>query len=465
MYADKVVLAPMVRANSLSFRVLCLEYGADLVYTEELIDYRLSNCRRLENQALGTIDFVDDQGEIVLRTDPAVEGERLILQIGSNNPERAVKAARLVSNEIVGVDLNFGCPKSFSLSGGMGAALLEQPDQIKSILKTMVQSLDIPISCKIRILPQIDKTLELVKMIEDCGVSCVAVHGRTKDQRPRHDNQDDVIKKISQVLKIPVIANGGSNVIKSYSDVLKFREATEASSVMLARCAMRNPSIFKPENDFEPIERVIEKFLKLSVKYDTPMNRCKYSLQTMLASGHYGPEVLRAFHAAGDYENLCEIFNLSKWYAANKASMQSDYACRPEELANKMLEKFIEDKKQQLHGQLREFVFDTLAYNRRAYGEPNPKAQLNEYLIKNCALGRPKIEVFKLEGQRKNRFHCSMMFQEVFYLNKLHSISKKGAEQATAMLLCERLGLVRLDEYRSRISAGNMARLPADKLA
>jgi tRNA-dihydrouridine synthase 2 len=63
-----------------------------------------------------------------------------------------------------GIDLNCGCPKSFSLKGGMGAALLKKPDKIKHILTSLVQAVAIPITCKIRILPNLEDTLSLVKV-------------------------------------------------------------------------------------------------------------------------------------------------------------------------------------------------------------------------------------------------------------------------------------------------------------
>ena len=456
-YADKVILAPMVRANTLPFRLLCLEYGADLVYTEELIDYRLSKCRRLTNKVLGTVDFVDEHGEIVLRTSPS-EKDQLILQLGSNNPERAVKAAKLVAQDIAGVDFNFGCPKSFSLSGGMGAALLEKPDLIVALLTRSVECLDLPITCKIRILPQLERTLELVKKIEQCGVSAIAVHGRTKDQRQGHDNQDHVLREISKVISIPMIANGGSNHIRSYSDILKFKDKTSASSVMIARSAIKNPSIFKSDNNLNPIETVIERFVKLSVKYDTFVSSIKYVLQTMMASGHYGQEVLQKFHAASDYGKLCDVYNLTEWYDKNKISQSKNDFYDAEQMLNKQLEKCISDKRASLSEQgIKEFVCDSIPYSGRIYGPSSPKSQLNDYVNQNKRnnVTHPVIDVFKLSDQKKNQFYCSMIFNGVFYLNKSHSISKKGAEHATSMLVCERLGLVKLDEYKTKVNACN----------
>ena len=88
----------------------------------------------------------------------------------------------------------------------MGAALLKQPDKIKSILTTLVTNLRIPVTCKIRVLPTLEETVELCKMIESCGVSAIGIHGRTKEERPPHKNRNHFLKAIAEQLKIPVIA-------------------------------------------------------------------------------------------------------------------------------------------------------------------------------------------------------------------------------------------------------------------
>lgn len=284
LYTNKVILAPMVRANSLPFRLLCLEAGADLVYSEELIDYALEKCQRLVNERLGTIDFVDHKGKVLFRTCPK-ERDRVVVQLGSNDPERALRAAKLVSNDVCGIDFNFGCPKSFSISGGMGAAMLEKPDDIRAILTKCVSNLDIPVTCKIRILPNLEKTLDLVKMIESCGVAAIAVHGRTKSERNCHSNNDEFLRRIAETISIPMIANGGSNNIACYSDMIKFRDSVNASSVMIARAAQKNPSIFKSAGCLEPIETVIEKFTRLAVEYDNTIHLTKYTIQKLLAGG------------------------------------------------------------------------------------------------------------------------------------------------------------------------------------
>lgn len=449
LFTNKVILAPMVRQNSLPFRLLCLRLGADLVYTEELIDYRLSSCRRLENKCLNTVDFVDDRGDVIMRTCSQEKG-RLVVQLGSNNPDRALKAAQLVSNDALAIDFNFGCPKSFSLSGGMGAALLEKPAQIRALLTNCVKNLDIPVTCKIRILPKLEDTIELVKMIESCGVSAIAVHGRTKDQRPNHDNNNDCLREISRSVSIPVIANGGSNAIKSYSDAIEFKRTTEASSVMIARAAMKNPSIFKLDDSTIPNNILILEFLKLAVKYDNYVANTKYTTQALMANGHYGSEFIYKFHAAPDLKTMLELFNIGDWYDKNKV-IKNKREYYGDDLEDIELTDMIVRKRSKLLSEGVEMVRDNIPYKAKVYGPLSPKSQLMGHVNKKPSV-RPEFNVFE---SGRHSYLCLISYNNFCYLNTAFSNSKKDSEHASAMLVCEKLGLVNLDDYKSRTSGNN----------
>nr|XP_042897397.1 tRNA-dihydrouridine(20) synthase [NAD(P)+]-like isoform X2 [Parasteatoda tepidariorum] len=255
-FTNKKILAPMVRVGTLPMRLLALECGADIVYTEEIIDYRLLKCKRVENKLLNTVDFIDEDQNVVFRTCEK-EKKSLVLQLGTASPERALKAAKMVEKEVSAIDVNMGCPKEFSIKGGMGAALLTKPDKVKAILSTLTEGLSCPVTCKIRILPELDKTLDLVKLIEQTGVSAIAVHGRIMGERPQHKNRNYVIKAIAETISIPVIANGGSGEINSYDDIEKFRQVTCSSSVMIARQAEWNCSIFCKKGKFL-LDEIIE---------------------------------------------------------------------------------------------------------------------------------------------------------------------------------------------------------------
>jgi tRNA-dihydrouridine synthase 2 len=95
-FKNGFLLAPMVRLGTTPFRLLALRHGADVVFTEEIISFKLANCDRVENKKLDTIDYVlRKDNSVVLRIAPEEKG-KLILQIGANNPEVALKAALLV---------------------------------------------------------------------------------------------------------------------------------------------------------------------------------------------------------------------------------------------------------------------------------------------------------------------------------------------------------------------------------
>jgi tRNA-dihydrouridine synthase 2 len=99
-----------------------------------------------------------------------------------------------------------GCPKEFSIKGGMGAALLTQPEKVQKIITTLVQECKIPVTAKIRLLPKAEDTLSFCKLLEDCGVSAIAIHGRTREQRPHHSNDNLAISAVAKQLRVPVIA-------------------------------------------------------------------------------------------------------------------------------------------------------------------------------------------------------------------------------------------------------------------
>jgi tRNA-dihydrouridine synthase 2 len=143
---------------------MALDYGADLVYTEEIIDWRLLRSSRIVNTLIDTVDYRDQTDDTLVLRIAKRERGHLVLQIGTCDPDRAVRVAKIVEQDIDAIDVNMGCPKSFSLKGGMGAALLSHPDKITRILTSLVAAVNIPVTCKIRIFSDLEKTLDLVKV-------------------------------------------------------------------------------------------------------------------------------------------------------------------------------------------------------------------------------------------------------------------------------------------------------------
>lgn len=294
-YKGKAILAPMVRVGTLPMRLLALKYGADIVYAEEIIDFKILKTTRIENKLLGTVDFVLTDGTVVFRTCDA-EKQRVVFQMGTADPERALKVAKLLENDVAGIDVNMGCPKDYSCKGGMGAALLTQPDTVRKILTTLVQGVSKPVTCKIRILPTVEETIAFAKMVEETGIVALAVHGREKHERSRDPVHINVIREVAKAVSIPVIANGVSLMINTYKDIEKYRQETGCSSVMLARAAQWNPSIFRKEGRLSASE-VITEYIKLAINFDNNFGNTKYCLQRLLHEDTTSTEALQLLHA------------------------------------------------------------------------------------------------------------------------------------------------------------------------
>ena len=159
-------LAPMVRCGTLPLRALALHYGANLVWGEEIIAQRLSGCVREVNEAVGTVDFwtTDKKRKLVLRTCRDLERGRFVCQLGVSTAEHALAAAKVVEADVDQIDINMGCPKKFSVQGGMGAALLKNQEAAVDIVRTLAQNLSIPVSAKIRLLETEEKTVAFAKV-------------------------------------------------------------------------------------------------------------------------------------------------------------------------------------------------------------------------------------------------------------------------------------------------------------
>ena len=278
----------MVRVGTLPMRLTALEYGADIVYTPELIAKKLMKCVRVENGALNTVDFVtsdgsghgsDKNGELVLRI-AAAERHAIVLQIGASDPDIALAAASLVQHDVNAVDLNMGCPKPFSVHAGMGAALTKNPDLACAILSNLVQNLAVPVTCKIRVLPSVEETIDLVTRLQSTGIIAMGVHGRTQDMRPREPALWPKIADVVSALDIPVIANGD---VFEPADFDRVCAETGAASAMTARGAQWNASIFAGDGPY-PVLSVAQKYLSHSITYGIAPANAKYALLAMQTS-------------------------------------------------------------------------------------------------------------------------------------------------------------------------------------
>lgn len=288
----------MVRASTLPLRLLALQYGADFCFTEELIDKSLLQTLRVENTELGTVDYVKQYpnhsthnhstngdtaaatavasttvsnknknnnkkkrsnnnqpptvrtAALILRIDPVVERNRLVCQLGTGDAETAVRAALHVHRDVSAIDVNMGCPKPFSVGGGMGSALLQDPERACRIISSLVQTLaplSMPVSAKIRLLPGgIQPTLDFVTGLVNAGAAAVTIHGRYVGTPESTAADWDTLRQVTALCtsKFPhtsILVNGDFYTRHEFTE---FQHATGAAGVVLARPALYNTSIF-----------------------------------------------------------------------------------------------------------------------------------------------------------------------------------------------------------------------------
>ncbi len=223
-----ILLAPMSNVTNLPFRLMCKKYGASLTYSEMI-----------------SSDAVIYENEKSINRGMSCEEERpLGIQIFGNSAENMTEAAlkieKIYQPEII--DINFGCPAKLLTKDGCGSALLRSPDLIHEIVTGLVENLSTPVTAKIRILEDMEKTLEIAHVIEDAGADALTVHGRTRQQQYSGKADHSYVKKIKQELSIPVIANGDIIDETSARQVLDY---TECDGIMIGRAAMGNPFLFR----------------------------------------------------------------------------------------------------------------------------------------------------------------------------------------------------------------------------
>lgn len=256
---NNIIIAPLAGYTDRSYRKICKESGAALVFSEMI-------------SAKGLLYENDKTWDLTKTTD--VE-HPIALQLFGGDASDLAKSAKMICErcDVDIIDINMGCPVKKVLKSNSGSALLASPKKVYEIVKSVVSVTDKPVSVKIR--AGLDKEnincVEIAKMCEAAGAKMITIHGRTKNDFFKGSVNLDYIKMVKEAVKIPVIGNGD---IKSVDDAIKMFEYTGCDGIMIGRATLGNPWLIRDLVDYFTLGKInkapsnIEKLEMLKHHFD-----------------------------------------------------------------------------------------------------------------------------------------------------------------------------------------------------
>lgn len=260
---NQVILAPMAGITSTTYRRICKKMGAGLVVAEMVSD------KALIYESKKTYDLLK-----------MYEDERpLSQQVFGGDSETMGRAAKIIEDYMHPdiIDINMGCPvPKVAVKNNAGSNLLKTPERVKEIVETVVKSVNVPVTVKIR--SGWDEkninAVEIAKICESAGASAICVHARTRSQGYSGKADWNIIKDVVNAVSIPVIGNG--DILSCY-DAKKMLDETGCTAVMIGRGALGNPWLIKECVDY--LEKGIE---PSEISFQEKIDMMKYNIEELI---------------------------------------------------------------------------------------------------------------------------------------------------------------------------------------
>ena len=258
---NNIILAPMAGITDKPYRMICKEMGAGLVCTEMI------SSRAIFHDDTKTKLLMDTEGE----------KKQISYQIFGSEEESMAYAAKYIEEKADIIDINMGCPAPKVVKNGDGSKLMLDIKKAEKVIEAVVKSTSKPVTLKIRKGWDHNNivAVEFAQMAEKAGISAITIHGRTRTDFYSGKADLEIIKKVKEAVKIPVIGNGD---IVDEQTALEMFEKTGVDGIMIGRGTFGNPWIFKkishflqtgeklPETPLEERLQILEKHINLEIK-------------------------------------------------------------------------------------------------------------------------------------------------------------------------------------------------------
>lgn len=226
-----VLLAPMEDVTDPAFRLLCKEFGADMVYTE----------------FVSADALIRSVGKTLLKLNISERERPVAIQIYGKDTDTMVEAARIVEQAAPDIlDLNFGCPVKRVAGKGAGSGLLQNVPKLLEITRAVVQAVKLPVTVKTRLGWDADHRIitELAEPLQDCGIEALTIHGRTRAQMYTGEADWTLIGEVKRNprIHIPIIGNGD---ITTPQRARQCFDDYGVDAIMVGRASFGRPWIFK----------------------------------------------------------------------------------------------------------------------------------------------------------------------------------------------------------------------------
>lgn len=225
---------------------------------------------------------------IIYRIHPARESKQLIYQLGTASPTLAVEAATLVAPYVAGIDVNAGCPKPFSTSGGMGAALLSTPDLLCDILRSLVKEVgekfEIGISVKIRLLSTEPETRALVSQLVQTGITGLTIHCRTRSMRKTEKAIREQLRMVGEVCREAGVACIMNGDVENRAQAEQLMSDFGVDGAMIATAAEKNSSVFRhaTQGGTAPWREVVQAYVEAAMDVENRWGNTKFLLAQLI---------------------------------------------------------------------------------------------------------------------------------------------------------------------------------------